>query len=44
MVIGPQAGFEKVPGLDAAFILLTKVWPLRRAEVVERAGKVYVRS
>jgi nitrite reductase/ring-hydroxylating ferredoxin subunit len=44
MVVGPQAGFEKVPGLDASFMLLTKVWPLRRAEVVERGGKVYVRS
>jgi nitrite reductase/ring-hydroxylating ferredoxin subunit len=44
MVVGPQAGYEKVPGLDTAFIGLTKVWPLRRAEVVERDGKVYVRS
>lgn len=44
MVVGPQAGFERVPGLDAAFIALTKVWPLRRAEVVERDGKVYVRT
>jgi nitrite reductase/ring-hydroxylating ferredoxin subunit len=42
MVVGPQAGFEKVPGLDAAFIALTRVWPLRRAEVVERDGNVYV--
>jgi nitrite reductase/ring-hydroxylating ferredoxin subunit len=42
MVVGPQAGFEKVPGLDTAFIQLTKLWPLRRAEVVERGGKVYV--
>jgi nitrite reductase/ring-hydroxylating ferredoxin subunit len=44
MVVGPQAGFEKVPGLDFAFVALTKLWPLRRAEVVERDGKVYVRS
>jgi len=44
MAVGPQAGFEKVPGLDTAFIQLTKVWPLRRAEVVERDGRVYVRS
>jgi hypothetical protein len=44
MVEGPQAGFEKVPGLDTAFIQLTKLWPLRRAEVVEREGKVYVRD
>jgi nitrite reductase/ring-hydroxylating ferredoxin subunit len=44
MVVGPQAGFEKAPGLDTAFIRLTKLWPLRRADVVERGGKVYVRS
>ena len=44
MVVGPQAGFEKVPGLDAAFVQLTKLWPLRRAEVVERDGNVYVRN
>jgi nitrite reductase/ring-hydroxylating ferredoxin subunit len=44
MVIGPQAGFEKVPGLDAAYIQLTKLWPLRRAEIVERDGKVYLRT
>ena len=44
MIVGPQAGYEKVPGLDTAFIQLTKLWPLRRAEVIERDGKVYVRS
>jgi len=44
MVVGPQAGFEKVPGLDTAFKLLTKLWPLRRAKVFERQGKVYLRS
>ena len=44
MVVGPQAGFEKVPGLDTAFIVLTKFWPLGRAVVVERDGQVYVRS
>jgi nitrite reductase/ring-hydroxylating ferredoxin subunit len=44
MVVGPQAGFQKVPGLDAAFIALTRAWPLRRAEVIERDGSVYVRS
>jgi nitrite reductase/ring-hydroxylating ferredoxin subunit len=44
MVVGPQAGFEKVPGLDTAFIQLTKLWRLRRAEVVERDGNVYVRT
>jgi nitrite reductase/ring-hydroxylating ferredoxin subunit len=44
MVIGPQAGFEKVPGLGTAFIALTRLWPLGRAEVVERGGRVYVRT
>ena len=44
MVVGPQGGYEKVPGLDGAFIQLTKLWPLRRAEVVERDGNVYVQD
>ncbi len=44
MVVGPQRGFEKVPGLDTAFIQLTKVWPLRRVQVVERDGNVYLRD
>jgi len=44
MVVGPQAGFEKAPGLDSAFIQLTKLWPLGRAEVVERGGNFYVRN
>jgi nitrite reductase/ring-hydroxylating ferredoxin subunit len=43
MVRGPQRGFEKVPGLGAAFKALTRVLPLRRAEVVEREGCLYVR-
>ena len=42
MAVGPQAGFEKVPGLSSAFVQLTKLWPLRRAGVIERDGKVYV--
>ena len=44
MVVGPQGRYAKVPGLDGAFIQLTKLWPLRRAEVVERDGNVYVRD
>jgi nitrite reductase/ring-hydroxylating ferredoxin subunit len=44
MVVGPQAGFEKVPGLGTAFIGMTRLWPLHRAEVVERDGNVYVQS
>ena len=44
MVRGPQAGFEKVPGLDATFKALTKVVPLKRATVIERDGAVYLQS
>jgi len=33
MVRGPQGIFAKVPGLGAAFMALTKVVPLRRAQV-----------
>ena len=44
MVAGPKEGFEKIPGLDAAFVQLTRIWPLRRAEVIERDGQVYLRS
>jgi len=42
MVRGPQGVFAKVPGLGAAFRLLTRVLPLGRARVTERAGEVYV--
>ena len=37
-------GIRESAGLDTAFIQLTKLWPLRRAEVVERDGNVYVRT
>ena len=43
MVRGPQGIFAKVPGLGAAFKALTKVLPLGRGEVIERAGELYVR-
>jgi nitrite reductase/ring-hydroxylating ferredoxin subunit len=43
MTLGPQGAFAKVPGLDAAFKLLTKVMPLGRGTVTERDGKVFVR-
>ncbi len=33
MTQGPQGVFAKMPGLDAAFIALTKAWPLRRGHV-----------
>lgn len=29
MTRGPQGTFAKIPGLDAAYLALTKVWPLR---------------
>ncbi|HEY2055305.1 MAG TPA: Rieske 2Fe-2S domain-containing protein [Solirubrobacterales bacterium] len=44
MTLGPQGAFAKVPGLDASFIALTKLLPLRRAEVIEREGDVFVQS
>jgi nitrite reductase/ring-hydroxylating ferredoxin subunit len=44
MVVGPQGVFAKVPGLGASFKALTKVLPLKRAEVVERDGQVVVRG
>ncbi|HSO63896.1 MAG TPA: Rieske 2Fe-2S domain-containing protein [Ornithinibacter sp.] len=33
MTRGPQGSFAKVPGLGAAFIALTRAWPLRRGTV-----------
>ena len=44
MVTGPQGVFAKVPGLDTFYKTLTKVAPLKRAEVIERDGDVFVRS
>jgi nitrite reductase/ring-hydroxylating ferredoxin subunit len=43
MTRGPQGAFAKVPGLDAAYIALTRVLPLGRGTVVEREGTVFVR-
>jgi nitrite reductase/ring-hydroxylating ferredoxin subunit len=43
MVRGPQGVFAKVPGLGAAYRVLTRVVPLRRGRVEVRAGRVYVR-
>jgi hypothetical protein len=42
MVLGPQSGFEKVPGLDTFYKGLTVVLPLGRGRVVERDGTLYV--
>jgi nitrite reductase/ring-hydroxylating ferredoxin subunit len=33
MTRGPQGSFAKVPGLDAFYLALTKLWPLRRGTV-----------
>ena len=43
MTLGPQGAFAKVPGLDAAYRLLTRVLPLGRGDVVERDGTLFVR-
>ena len=42
MVRGPQGVFAKVPGLDAAYKLLTRVLPLRRGKLEDRDGVLYV--
>lgn len=43
MLRGPQGVFAKVPGLGAAYRVLTRVLPLRRGQVFERNGCVFVR-
>ena len=43
MTRGPQGAFAKVPGLDAAYLWLTRVLPLGRGEVTERDGTLFVR-
>ena len=43
MTRGPQGAFAKVPGLDAAYRLVTRVLPLGRGDVVERDGTLFVR-
>ena len=43
MIRGPQGPFAKVPGLDAAYRLLTRVVPLGRGVVTEREGTLFVR-
>jgi hypothetical protein len=43
MVRGPQGIFAKIPGLGASYKALTAVLPLRRRQVVERAGHIYLR-
>jgi nitrite reductase/ring-hydroxylating ferredoxin subunit len=43
MVRGPQGIFAKIPGIDPAYIALTKVLPLARGRVELREGVVYIR-
>ncbi len=43
MTRGPRGFFARIPGVDAGYRMLTKVLPLRRGEVVERDGTLYVR-
>jgi len=43
MTGGPQGFFAKIPGVDAGYRLLTRVMPLRRGEIVDRDGTVFVR-
>jgi nitrite reductase/ring-hydroxylating ferredoxin subunit len=43
MVRGPQGVFAKVPGLGTAYRVLTRVLPLRRGQVTERDGRLFVR-
>jgi len=42
MVRGPQGIFARIPGLDSAYLWLTRVLPLGRAAVTERDGDVYL--
>ncbi len=42
MVLGPQGVFAKIPGLGAAFKVLTSILPLGRRKVVARDGTYYL--
>ena len=42
MTRGPQGAFAKVPGLGAAYIALTRAWPLRRGRVTVEGGELVV--
>jgi nitrite reductase/ring-hydroxylating ferredoxin subunit len=43
MVRGPQGVFARIPGLGALNIAFTKLLPLRRRDVVDRDGTLYVK-
>ncbi len=42
MTRGPQGVFARIPGLDAAMVALTKVWPLRRGTVTVEGDELRV--
>ena len=42
MTRGPQGVFAKIPGLDAAYLALTKAWPLRRGTVTVDGDELQV--
>lgn len=42
MVLGPQGKFAKVPGLDAFFKALTRVFPLKRGKVEQRGEDLHI--
>lgn len=44
MVKGPQGVYAKVPGLDFAYRMFTRLLPLGRAPVTERDGDLYLGS
>lgn len=43
MVRGPQGVYARIPGLGASNKALTRILPLRRAEVDERNGILFMR-
>ncbi len=42
MVLGPQGGYAKIPGLGVAVKMITRILPLRRGRVVRRDEVIYV--
>jgi nitrite reductase/ring-hydroxylating ferredoxin subunit len=42
MVRGPQGVFARVPGLDAGYRALTRMWPLRRGTVTVVGDEVHI--
>lgn len=42
MTRGPQGVFAKIPGLGAAFVALTKAWPLRRGRVTVEGDELQI--